>query len=85
MATQGDDINQEETILIYNDLSKSLLDRTKEIELPETCLEVPEGYNRIMDLTFIKDKHKSSEALGETLQALQILSYVDLQELPRKN
>ena len=70
--------------MIYNDLSKSLLDRTKEIELPLTCLEVPEEFNRILDLTFIKDKNKSNEALRETLQALQLLSYVDLQELSEK-
>ena len=85
MADQGDDINQEETILLYSDLSKSLLDRTKEIELPITCLEVPEEFNRILGLTFIKDKNKSNKALRDTLQALQLLSYVDLQEIPRKN
>ena len=84
-ANIDENFNKEENMEKYSALSKTMMNKAKEIELPETCIGVSEEYNKIKNITFIKDKLKYDDALSEIIKALAIMALVDLKSLPVEN
>ena len=77
--------NRDDNMEKYSTLSKIVVNRAKEIELPETCIGISEEYKELKNITFTKDKLKYDDALGEIIKALGIMALVDLKSLPAEN
>ena len=79
--TDNIEVNMEK----YANLSKIVMNRTKEIELPETCIGISEDYKELKNITFTKDKIEFDDALEGMVKALDIMAIVDLKKLPAEN
>merc|ERR1711874_891101 len=69
----------------YISLSNVVMKRARKIELPENYTETSAEIKELRNLTFTKYKNDYDKALDEIVKALELVSKVDLKELPVEN
>ena len=68
----------------FSNLSKTMLDRSRTIKLPESCIATTEEYKELKNITFTKSIPEK-EAQEGMFKALEIMAIVDLKKLPKEN
>ena len=66
----------------FSSLSEAVLDRSRSIKFPESCIATTEEYNELKNITFSKSKPEYNAQEGIFI-ALEIMAIVDLKKLPK--